>query len=281
LVRVTDAAVLRRVDALLGQARRPPGAGSAATWEFSLDVGHDRSLPGGKVAHGIHSLYVGCRRMFRGRGVDVAIGSLIASMRDLACSPQNEFLRVRAGGVAFGDRALLLPSAPEPHLSALVAILVRGGGTYLGDELVKIDPVLRQAHPVRLPPLVDVRDLPMFPELDSRVVVSSSRRRVRGALTPRHAVSLAELGGIEAEPAEIGWVAFPRFVDGAETTVKRVALSEGLFRAAQASLNLHVWGDRGLRLMGDVLSRASIAEVVTGSPQAGADALTSWLESAA
>lgn len=279
-MRVTDAAVLDLLDACLGPMRRA-AAQDRPIWEFSFDVGHDRYLRGGKVAHGIHSLHLGCMRVFRGRGADVAVGRLIASMRDLACSAQNEFLRVRAGGVVFGARALLLPSAPEPHLSALVALLVRRGGRYLGDELVKIDPVLRRAHPVRLPLLVDVRDLPMFPELDGRVVVSSARRRVRDALTPRHAITLSELGGKEAEAAEVGWFAFPRFDAGAETTVRRIGTSEALFRLAQAGLNLHVWGDRGLRLMEDMLSTASIAEVVAGSPQEAADAVTSWLGSVA
>jgi hypothetical protein len=279
-VRATDAAVLDVLDGCLGSARRV-GSQERPIWEFSLDVGHDRILRGGKVAHGIHSLHVGCMRVFRGRGLDVAVGRLIASMRDLACSAQNEFLRVRAGGVVFGARALLLPSAPEPHLSALVALLVRRGGRYLGDELVKIDPVLRRAHPVRLPLLVDVRDLPMFPELEGRVVVSSARRRVRDALSPRHAITLSELGGREAEAAEVGWFAFPRFDAGAETIVRPIGASEALFRLAQASLNLHVWEDRGLRLMEDVLSSALIAEVVVGSLPEGADAVTSWLGSAA
>jgi hypothetical protein len=279
-VRATDAAVLDVLDGCLGSARRV-GSQERPIWEFSLDIGHDRVLSGGKVAHGIHSLHVGCMRLFRGRGLDVAVGRLIVSMRDLACSAQNEFVRLRAGGVVFSARALLLPSVPNPHLSALVALLVRRGGRYLGDELVKIDPILRRVHPVRLPILVDVRDLPMFPELDGRAVVSSSRRRVRDALTPRHAITLSELGGREADAAEVGWLAFPRFDTGAKTVVRPIGASEALFRFAQAGLNLHVWGDRGLRLMEDVLSTASIAEVVVGTLPEGADALTSWLGSVA
>lgn len=276
-MRATDAAFLGVLDACLGPARRV-GSQPQPTWEFSLDVGHDRVLRGGKVAHGIHSLYLGCMRVFRGRGLEEAVGRLIGVMRDLACSAQNEFVQLRAGGVVLGSRALVLPSPPEPHLSALVAFLVGRGGGYLGDELVKIDPVLRRVHPVRLPLLVDVRDLPALPALDGRDHVSSAPRRVRDALTPRHAVTLSELGGHTAEAAEIGWLAFPSFEPGSETTVQEIGMSEALFRLAGAGLNLNVWGDRGLRLLQDLLATASIAEVVAGTPQEGADAVASWVE---
>jgi len=275
-VRVTDAAVLDRLDVCLGSMRQRT-FDVEPTWEFSFDVGRDRHLPGGKVAHGIHSLYLGCMRMFRGRGVDVGVGRLIASMRDLACSAQNEFLRLRAGGVVFDGGAVLLPSQPEPHLSGLVALLVRRGGAYLGDELVKIDPVLKRAHEVSLPLLIDVRDIGLFPELDGNDSVRVATRRVRDAATPRRAITLHQLGGDKAEAASVRWVAFPRFAEGAETTVTRIGPSDALFRMAQAALNLHVWGDRGLGLMGEILSSALVVEVVGDSPRAVADGLSSWL----
>ena len=275
-VRVTDDALLRSLDDRLGSASRSQTPESP-TWRFSVNVGNDRMLPGGKVAHGIHSVYLGCMRVFRGRDLQAATGGLIASMRDLACSVQNEFIRVRAGGVVFDDRALLLPSVPEPHLSALVATLVRSGGSYLGDELVKIDPVLRRVHPVDLPLLVDTRDLSAFPELNGRRATLSAGRRVRDAVTPRHAVTLAELHGRAAEPAQAGWIVFPSFEPATATHMEEIETSEALFSFARAALNLHVWGDRGLRLLMEILRGARVARLIAGSPTDGANAVTSWV----
>lgn len=242
---------------------------------FSADVGGDRVLRGGKVARGIHSLYVGCLRVFRGRELEEMCGSLLATMRDLACSVQNEFLRLRAGGVVFGDRALLLPSPPEPRLAALVAFLVRRGGRYLGDEMVKVDPVLCRVHPVRLPILLDVWDGALFPELGGHVWANGSSRRARSAFASRRAVTLVELGGTEAGPSEIGWVAFPRFDPGAVTRIGDIGPSEAVFRLAEAGLNLHVWGERGLRLMRTLMEEARVSEVIIGSVEEGAEVLAS------
>ncbi len=162
-------------------------------------------------------------------------------------------------------RALILPSVPAPHLPALVALLVRSGAGYLGDEIVNIDPVMRRVHGSSIPLLLAESDLALFPELSRSP--SSRRRRARedGAREPRRPVRLEELGGRLAEPADPGGVVFPTFEPGSPTELRPIGAAEALFRFTQAGLNLHIWADRALLVFQEVLRNAHVAELVVGS----------------
>jgi hypothetical protein len=196
---------------------------------------------------------------------------LISGVRDIATRSSNEFVRIRSGGVAVDGRALLLPSVPAPHLPALVALLVRSGADYLGDEIVNLDPVMRRVHGSSIPLLLAESDLVLFPEL-GWAPSPSRRRRARqdGANERRRPVRLEDLGGRRAEPADPARVIFPRFEPGSPTELRPIGDAEALFRFTQAGLNLHIWADRALLVFRDVLRTARVAELVVGSlPDAG------------
>ncbi|MFY9588028.1 MAG: hypothetical protein WAT66_11290 [Actinomycetota bacterium] len=226
-------------------------------------------MAGGKVARGVNALYLNFVRIFRGRGLEEMAGALITGMRETVMATQNQFIRVRAAAVRFNGGAVLLPSPPQPHLSGLAAALASKGGAYLGDEIVKIDPIEHLAHGVDLPLVVDSSDLSLFPELKRTPAKRSSRERHRDAITPRQPVTIDELGARFGEPAPVQWIIFPTFEPGAETSIESIAASTALFRFTVAGLNLHIWGDRALILMRQLLEEANIAEMTVGSiPQA-------------
>jgi hypothetical protein len=228
-------------------------------------------MAGGKVARGVNALYLNYVRIFRGRGLEEMAGALITSMREAVMATQNQFIRVRAAAVRFNGGAVLLPSPPQPHLSGLAAALASKGGAYLGDEIVKIDPIEHLAHGVDLPLVVDSSDLPLFPALQRTPAKRSSRERHRDAITPRQPVTLDELGAQFGDPAPVQWVIFPTFEPGAETAIESIAASTALFRFTVAGLNLHIWGDRALILMRQLLEEANIAEMTVGSIPDAAD----------
>lgn len=229
-------------------------------------------MAGGKVARGINALYLNYVRIFRGRGLEEMAGALVTSMREAVMATQNQFVRVRAAAVRFNGGAVLLPSPPQPHLSGLAAALATKGGAYLGDEMVKIDPIEHMAHGINLPLVVDTSDLGLFPTLQRAPAKRGSRERHRDAITPRQPVTLDDLGARFAEdPSPIQWVIFPTFEPGAETTIESIAASTALFRFTVAGLNLHIWGDRALILMRQLLEEANIAEMTVGSIPEAAD----------
>jgi hypothetical protein len=273
-VRATDEVFLELLRAYLPEFRVER---AEAVNHFSADVGPDTVLPGGKVIRGKSRLYLGGLKIFEGTERDEMAGRIISGVRDLATQHSNEFVRVRAGGVVVEDRALLLPSVPEPHLPALVASMVRRGAGYLGDELISIDPVLRLIHGSVLPLLVDTVDVGLFPEVGrrpgrQRLALLRDPDRI-GARTPRRPVRVQELFGASAGPTPPGRVVFPVFRPGRPTELQDIGAAEALFEFTQAVLNLHVWTDRALVVMRDILTSVPAARLVVGSIPEAADLL--------
>jgi hypothetical protein len=232
---------------------------------FSADCGLKKTLPGGKQISGKNTLYINMLPVFNGRDQGEMAGRFVGLVRDMTTDHSNQFLRIRAAGIVpNGGGALLLPSPPQPHLASLAALLVRAGGSYLGDELVAIDPVLGQAHPLTLPMLVASGDLALFPELDR----NPPRRRaadsddLRG---PRCLVSLDELGGEAARSAAVDRIVFPTFIEGGVTEIQPMSRSEALFGLTGAVLNMHVWNERALLLLRRILEGAKIERLLVGS----------------
>ncbi|MFN2586699.1 MAG: hypothetical protein ABR613_01090 [Actinomycetota bacterium] len=275
-VRSTDAAFLDVLRGYAGEHLVESHEGWATL--FSADCGETRTMAGGKVVHGISRLYSNGLKIFEGRVQDEMAGRLISGVRDLATQHSNEYVRIRAGGVVVDGAAILLPSPPEPHLPTLTGMLVQRGGGFLGDEVVNVDPVLRRAHGLPLPLLIDGFDLPLFPH----VVRERTRRKTRGtpeevqAKTPRRPVPVEELGGVRAAPAPIRWLVFPFFEEGAETRLEPFGGAAALFRFTEATLNLHVWTDRAFVLQRQLMDTVPVSRlVVGGSLEEAADAVWS------
>lgn len=271
---MTDAAFLPLLRRYLGDHIVAEADGEEPENVYLVDAGSERKLPGGKTLRPLASLYLGRLLIFKGGSWEELVGRLISSVRDMMTAHANEFVRIRAGGVALDGGALLLPSLPEPHLSALVGLLVNRGGRYLGDESVAIDPVLGLVHGLPLPLLVDSSDLGLFPSLGVRPRKIRAEQRERlGARTPRRPVAPTELDGRSASPAPPKWVVFPSFAPGEPTRFEPVGESDGVFRLLQSVLNLHAWGDRALIVMQRVLSTSSVGRLVVGDPNRAADHL--------
>jgi len=243
---------------------------------LSADCGVERRV-GQMQIHGINTLYRGSLSIYRGRDRREMLGKIVSSARDSATAHSNQFVRVRAAAIEIGGKAILLPSLPEPHLPILAALLVRSGAAYLGDEVVSLDPILRNIHGISLPLLVDMSDLPLLPEIEetpprgrrSQVPAAEHLR----AFTPRWPVSVDELQGRLADPTEIGWIVFPEFQPGAKTEIVPASGSEMVFRFTQAILNLNIWGERAVFLLRELIESLPVARLVVGSLPEAADLL--------
>jgi hypothetical protein len=265
-VRSTDASFLELLRGYLPPIQAKEGAEAA---RFQVDCGRPRVLPGGKVMRPTANLYVGRLRIFCGPRWEDMAGRLVTGVRDMATSRANETIRLRAVGVVIDGKAVILPARPNPHLPALAGLLVRAGAGFLGDEMVKLDPILRRVHGVALPLLVDVSDLDHFPEVDGR-----ARRKARhtgdqsdrgNSRTPRRVVPVNVLGGYHAPPAELGAITFPVFAPGEDTRAEAIGASDGIFRIMEATLNGHVWGERALILARDLIETVPTQQLVVGS----------------
>jgi hypothetical protein len=219
------------------------------------------------VIPGKRTLYFGTLPLYRGRGDLEMLGRLIAFVRSMATDRGNEFIRVRAGAVGIGGAAILLPTLAERGLNGLVASLVSLGAEALADDMTRIDPILHQVHPLALPLLLDPDDLALFSDLGR--TPTRMRRRItefqRQAMH-RQPVAPQELGGaLGTEPTPIRWIVFPEFARDDETHLEPAGGAQSLFRFAETRLNLHVWGDRTLVLMRDLLEESPVSRLVVGS----------------
>lgn len=230
-------------------------------------------MVGGKRIRGKGRLYMGTLKIFQGPSWEQMAGRLIGAMRDASTEHQNEFIRVGSGGVVVNGGALLLPSSPQPQLATLVAKLVGLGADYLGDQMVKIDPVLRRAHAFPLPLLVDVRDLDLFPNLNRDHAGRVRDSEKLGARPPRRPISLTELGGRASPPVAIRGVVFPSFDSEGVTRLQPIGKAEALVRLFRTLLNGHVWRDRALVFARDLLQSVPCMQMSVRSIPEAAEAL--------
>ena len=251
---------------------------------FQVDCGRTRVLPGGTVVRPTANLFIGSLRIFCGPRWEDMAGKLISGVRDLVTGRVEGSVGFRAAGAVVGDRAVLLPSEPNRQLPALSAALTRAGAGYLGDEIVKLDPILRRISGIGLPILLDVRDLDLFPEVNTRarrVKVEEEGEVGRDSRTPRRAVPVDVLGGHHAAPTDLGWIVFPDFREGEETRLEPAAGAEAVFKLMAAMLNAHVWGDRALILARDLVETVPVQRLVIGSFPEAAELLMGLEEGAA
>lgn len=233
---------------------------------FSADCGKERTMPGGRVVRGKRVLYYGTMSIYNGRMDEQMAARLFGFIRDMGTRPVNEYVRIRAAAGVVAGGAVILPSPPEIHLPTLAAYLVREGAAHLGDEMINLDPILRRIHGLRFPIMVDGDDLQGIPGL--------RRERPRGkawdkdlfrAAWWRQPVNVEEIGGRLGEPAPLGWIVFPYIEEGAETRLEPMGGAEAIFRFTEAVLNMHVWGDRTLILIRELLDAVPVSRLVVGS----------------
>ena len=255
------------------------GEGESDWYLFSADSRSDRRL-GGRVMRGKHSLYSSGVLIYTGLSTDEMAGRLLRVVRDRLTGNAHEFVQVSGAGAVFRGNALLMPSAPNQHLPLLAALLVRAGADYLGDEIVPVDPVLHEVHPVPLPLLIDTDDIPLVPGLARPPVQKlRSMEQPKEPMTNRRPVTLGQLGGRAGNPAPVRWIVFPSFDPGARTELLPMGKSEAVFRLTTESvLNLDIWRERALLLARDLIDDAAVARLVVGSADEAVDLLTASLD---
>jgi hypothetical protein len=215
---------------------------------------------------GVHSLYLEALRVYRGRYREDMAGRVIGTIRDLYTSPRNEFVRLRAGSVAFGDGAVTLPSSPDPRLSTLVALLVKRGGALLNDGVTHLDPVLRRVYGLPLPLLISAGEMERLPEVAG--AQPRSKRRQDLDLRP---LDVASLGGRLSEPRQLRWLVFPTFAPGERSALEPHGGAEAVFGLTQTTLNLPIWRERSLTLFQQLLDETAVSRLVVGEPDEAAD----------
>ena len=162
----------------------------------------------------------------------VAFSHLVFEANQQAIEGSPRLVRIHAGGVAVGARAIALPGAMGAGKSTLVAGLVSSGLSYMTDEVVAIDPdtgtVAPYGKPISLGVTPDELVVPAWaPGPDARRLLGAS------GLIPA-----AVLGSVGRDAVPLGAVVLPTYVPDAPTRIESVGPADAL--AAIAAHTFHL-----------------------------------------
>jgi hypothetical protein len=184
-----------------------------------------------------------------------AVDRLLWDINRAVADASDAHLLFHAGGVQFGDRAILLPALSGGGKSTLVTGLVHAGLGYLSDELLACartdGRVLPYRKPLSLKPgsFAALGGLGLEPPAD----------RFRGEewyLRPE------DLGPDAAGgPCVPALVIVPRYVPGAPTGLRGLTSTESFMALALNSVNLDHHGERGMQVLADLVERCDAFEL--------------------
>ncbi|MDQ2799795.1 MAG: hypothetical protein M3Y13_09150 [Armatimonadota bacterium] len=245
-IRVTEAAVLERIPALL-----PPGWQMAASPTvdslYSLKVATPSPRPD---VRRYHMLYQGIDRLARTHDLEEALAALQSDLHTQVAECAREHLFVHAGVIGWNGKAVVIPGRTFSGKSSLVAALVRAGATYFSDEYAVFD-ADGCVHPYAKP--LSLRDE------DGR---------------PHGACSVADLGGVAAtEPLPVGMIVSARYEAGARWRPR--PLSPG--RAMLTLLDNTVQVRRQPQAAMQTLQKAALGTEAFQSKRGEADQVAAWL----
>lgn len=169
----------------------------------------------------------------------------------------HEYLVIHAAVIEKQGKVLLLSAPPGAGKSTLCAGLVCRGWRLLSDELafVRLDGtanVVPLARPVCLKNrAIDVMRS-FSPEAKiGPVCPDTAKGSVAHMLAPQDSVDRSN------EEAEINWVVFPRFIQGAVTSLTQRSKAQSFLNLARQSFNFNVLGDEGFEALNHVITKST------------------------
>lgn len=166
----------------------------------------------------------------------------------------HQFLMLHAAVVERGGRALILPALPGSGKSTLCAALALRGWRLLSDEFGLYDLDARRLIP--LPRPVPLKNASI------EVIRAFSAEAVLGPVFPKtrkgdvaHLRPPGDSLARQHEPAEPGWILFPRFQPGRPAAFEAIAKSLAFVRLAHNSFNYEFLRVDGFDALTDLVSR--------------------------
>ena len=167
-------------------------------------------------------------------------------------SSAHRYLRLHAGSVAFGDRAMILPGTPGSGKSTLSAALVLSGARLLSDEFGLVRPErgdllpMPRGIPLKNASIEAIRefrtDAPLGPTYPKT-------RKGRVSHVRPDDTSLAQ----QDRPAVPRWLIFPKYVAGVAETLEPLDKTDAFRQLAFNSFNYRLLGDAAFNAVGAII----------------------------
>jgi hypothetical protein len=172
----------------------------------------------------------------------------------------EDFLVLHAAAASWADYGIVFPAPPDHGKSTLVAGLTRAGFSYLTDEASLIDPATGKLHPFPRALWFEPPTLEMFPEVRERLPAEC---RIDGRLHYQVRPEDIRPGSI-GRPCRIRYVVAPEYRRGSTTTLEPMTRAAAVRMLAENSFNFGSFGDRGLRVLRDVIADAKCYRLYMG-----------------
>ncbi|MGH2704418.1 MAG: hypothetical protein ACRDJ4_04785 [Actinomycetota bacterium] len=201
---------------------------------------------------------------------DKLVRFLLWHLNTEALRRTGDFLLVHAGAVVTpGGEGVLLPGASGAGKTTLVAGLVRSGFGYLSDEAGAVDPVSHRLFPYPKALTFKYDPLERFPDLrgeNGRVSISGDWHVRPDDLRP----------GAVAGACEVRYLIFPRYLEGAQTTLSPLTPGAATIEVGRNTLNMNsCYRERALPLLADLARAARSYRLVSGKLEEAVEAVAS------
>lgn len=158
----------------------------------------------------------------------------------------HQYLIIHAGAVEKNGRAAILPAPPGSGKSTLTAALMLSGWRLLSDELTLIDRKTGLIHALPRPVSLKNASIDIIRAFSEDAVLNRpSHDTIKG--TVAHLRPLRESVLRQHEPAQPGWVIFPRWQAGAATALEARSRAQTFMYLAENAFNYSHLGSEGFR----------------------------------
>lgn len=192
---------------------------------------------------------------FKPLPVDQAFPMFEWAMNWCVSSRVHDYLIIHAAVLERDGCAAILPAPPGSGKSTLCAALVSRGWRLLSDELTLVR--LSDAHIVPLPRPISLKNASIgviqayAPHMQfSRPVADTNKGTVAHVRPPAASVARA------AETARPAWIVFPRYVPGAQPSLRSIDPARAFMQVAENAFNYSVLGDTGFAALGLLIAHS-------------------------
>lgn len=216
------------------------------------------------------SLFIGGDRVSRTQDKWRLVDQATWEIQQRVLRSVKDYLLFHAGVVGTpSGRTIVLPAPTGAGKSTLVAALLLRGFTYLSDELAPLDPITRRVYPYERPIALHQSSLELLPGLASRVSPPPTNRADdHPFLRPQ------DVGGVRGDAGSPLAVVFPSSDRGGHAQLQPMAAAEAMRELVANSVNLAVYGKRGLTFLSEVLQAVEPYRLAGGDAAARADVLS-------
>lgn len=171
----------------------------------------------------------------------------------------NDYLIIHAAVIEKQGYAAILPAPPGSGKSTLCAALVCRGWRLLSDELALIR--MNDGKIVPLPRPVSLKNASIDiirqyepTSIFSRKVTDTIKGTVAHMKSPADSVLRAR------EPAQAGWIIFPKYQAGETTRLEPLSRARTFMRIADNAFNYSLAGRKGFEVLSDVITHCNCYE---------------------